>query len=117
DRREVPLNPCLRQLYTGELFRGCRLYPIGPLTVQGITKEQRRTARIDGERTAYLDFKAYATRMHYNLEGVDPDRDEDVYKPEAVFPRSYASTRSKLEQDVVRSFVKTVTNVCWNVST
>lgn len=113
-KRVFPLNPCVRRVFTNEIYRGGRLYSFGDLSVQQVTKADRKSVKIDGKPATYLDLSASHTRMRYNILGIDPDPKADIYRPEAVLPRFYASNPSELERAVARDFVKTATNTCYN---
>ena len=116
--REVSFQPnvCLRQVHAGRLFRCVRLYTWGPLGGQGMTKEQRRTLRIDGEPTVELDFSGCHTRMLCHLKGI-PGPKGDVYQPEKVFPIFYSYDNVALSRKAaVRNLVKQATNIIWNTS-
>lgn len=108
-------NPCLRLIYSGQLFECGRLYSWSHLSGQNLSKHQRKSIRIDGEPVAELDFSGMATRMLYHLR-VGRGPKGDIYLPSKIMPQFYAlnATTSK-EKAIVRSFIKRATNVCWNV--
>lgn len=108
-----PVNPCLRQVHCGKMFRAVRYYSFGKLSGQGFSKELRRTIKIDGEPVAEFDFSGMAPRMLYHRARLDPVG--DVYQPERIFPKFYESA-SVEEANEVRDFVKRLTNICLNVS-
>jgi hypothetical protein len=106
-------NVCLRQVHSGSVGRGARLYSFSSFNGQQLPKKLRRKILIDGEAVAELDFSGLATRALYHLGGMDPKG--DVYRPRRVFPDFYKQAPSTRDAAKVRSFVKTATNVCWNV--
>ena len=109
-------NPCLRQVHAGEFFRAVRLYSWGAWSGQNLSKEQRKTMRIDGERVAELDFSGHAPNLAYVSVGVMPPSG-DVYQPERVFPQFYSFKNvSKAKQEIIRGFVKKATNIMLNVT-
>jgi len=109
-----PPNVCLRQIHSGKLFRGTRLYSWGCLSGQGISKEQRRTIQIDGEPATEIDSHCHAIRLAYHLSGIDERG--DVYWSEKVFPHYFSFKNISSEnRKVVRGFVKIVTNIALNV--
>ncbi len=109
-----PLSVALRQIHSGLLFRGMRLYTWGPMGAQNLPKELRPSMLIDGEPVAELDFSALHVGMLYhfnNTEGPEGDR----YKPEQIFPRFYSFKNVPEERrKLVRKLVKRATNACWN---
>lgn len=108
-------NVCLRQIHSGRLFRGTRLYSWGNLSGQGMSKEQRRTIQIDGEPAAEIDSSCHAIRLAYHLSGIDERG--DVYWPEKVFPHYHSFKNISSERlAIVRGFVKISTNIALNVS-
>lgn len=107
-------NPCLRQVHVGQFFRAARLYSWSALSGQNLSKVQRREMLIDGRPTAELDYSGMATRMLYHFAGLDPRG--DIYKADQVFPKFHKSKEATDElKALARDFVKTVTNICWNV--
>ncbi|MCJ7693466.1 MAG: hypothetical protein MUO22_08640 [Sedimentisphaerales bacterium] len=108
-------NVCLRQIHSGKLFRGTRLYSWGTLSGQGISKEQRQTIQIDGESAAEIDSHCHAIRLAYHLSGID--KRGDVYWPEKIFRKYYTFKNvSSKKLRIVRDFVKTSTNIVLNTS-
>jgi len=106
-------NVCLRQIHSGDFFRAMRLYSWGPLSGQGMTKEQRQTIEIDGERAIEIDSHCHAIRMLYHLKKID--RRDDIYYPERIFKRYYNfKNASEAKKAIVRNFVKKCTNICLN---
>jgi len=107
-------NVCLRQIHAGRAFRAVRLYSWGAISAQGLSKEIRRTIRIDDEPAAEIDSSCHAIRMCYHFAHIDADG--DVYHPEKVFPAFYAQPNAEADaRAIVRGFVKTATNICLNV--
>lgn len=110
-------NICLRQIHVGEFFRAVRLYSFGLLSGQNLSKEVRKAMLIDGEPAAELDFSGMFLRMAYHSAGIDPDRKQDIYRPEIIFPTFHSfQNSSQSKRAIVREFVKRATNVCWNVA-
>lgn len=108
-------NVCLRQIHSGRLFRGTRLYSWGGLSGQGMSKKQRRTIQIDGESAAEIDSHCHSIRLAYHM--CHMDKRGDVYWPEKVFPRYYSfENASSKYLRVLRNFVKKSTNIALNVS-
>jgi hypothetical protein len=106
-------NVVLRQIHTGSIGRGARLYSFSSFNGQQLPKRLRRQMLIDGEAVAELDFSGLATRALYHIQRIDPKG--DVYRPEQVFPALYEDDPSTRDAARVRAFVKRVTNICWNV--
>jgi hypothetical protein len=117
-----PVNVCLRMIYKDKLWHGGRMYTFGPVSAQNLSRIDRRkiqiSDRITVEGVAEFDFSGHAIRMLYHhYAKIDPDPEQDIYRPEVVFPRFYGSTDPEdPAREVARDFVKTVTNVCWNVN-
>jgi len=113
-----PVNPCLRMIYSSRLWIGGRLYTWGPASGQALSKHRRQNVLIDSEPVAEFDFSAHALRMLYHRYAeFDPNRTQDLYRPETVLPRFYKSRHATPEAcAVARDFVKRVTNACLNVS-
>jgi hypothetical protein len=115
NRIAVPVNVCLRQIHSGRLFRGTRLYSWGALSGQGMSKEQRQTIQIDGEPAAEIDSHCHFIRLLYHLSRID--KRTDVYWPEKIFPHYYGfEDVSPNARKIVRDFVKTATNIALNTS-
>jgi hypothetical protein len=110
-----PVNPFVRQIHVGQMFRAVRLYSWGLLSGQNMPKEVRRTMRIDGEPVAELDFSGMAPRMLYHFKGHNPTG--DVYRPSALLPAYYHSKLADRDgKAILRQFIKLATNICFNVS-
>jgi hypothetical protein len=108
-------NVCLRQIHSGRLFRGARLYSWGALSGQGMTQEQRETIEIDGEPAAEIDSHCHAIRLAYHLSCIDERG--DVYWPEKVFRHYYNFENvSVSDKKKVRDFVKIATNIALNTN-
>jgi len=105
-------NVCLRQVHSGAMFRATRLYSWSGVSGQGMPKEQRKTIRIDGKRTAEFDSHCHAIRLTYHMSGMEAPKG-DSYQPERVFPQYY-SFRNASQKPVIRDFVKKVIKVCLN---
>ena len=99
-------NVALRQIHVGDFFEAARLYSFGELSGQNLTKDVRRTMRIDGEPVAEFDFSGMHPRMLYRRANCKPI-DGDVYQPELVLPGCHA-------EPGVRGFIKRATNICFN---
>ena len=113
-RRVLPVNPCLRQVHSGDFFRAVRLYTWGELGGQNLHRSIRKTIEIDGEPTCELDYSAMAIRLLYHSRRV-PTGDGDLYRPECVFQRYYSmENANELRFSFLREFVKRVTNICLN---
>jgi len=105
-------NVCLRQIHVGSFFGAARLYSFGELSGQNLSKDVRRTIRIDGEPVAEFDFSGMHPRMLYRRAGHQVEG--DPYKPEAVLP-GVAPTAQLDGPDVpVRKFLKRCLNACLN---
>jgi len=112
-KRPCPVDPRLRELHSGQAFRAVRLYTFGELSGQSFSKKVRRTMLIDGEAATELDFSCMALRMLYHRCHLEPKG--DVYRPKRIFPNSYKlSNLSRKKKNVLRKFVKIVTNICLN---
>jgi hypothetical protein len=108
-------NILIRQVHSGKLFRGTRLYSFGGEAGQGMTKEQRQTIKIDGEKAAEVDAKAYHIRMLYHINRIDERG--DCYWPNKIFSRYYSFKNATDEKrEIVRDFVKKVTMIAINTS-
>lgn len=110
-----PLNPCVRQIhYGGQFFlRGMRFHSWSNLSGQCLSRIERRTILIDGQRVAELDFSGSQLRLLYHWRNIDPDQ-ADVYQPERIFPKAHRKF-DKAERKVLREFVKRATLLCLNV--
>jgi hypothetical protein len=109
------VDPRIRQVHSGVLFRATRLYGIGCVSGQQLSKDERRSMLIGGEPVAELDYSCMATRMLYHRKRLVPDG--DLYRPTLVFPRWHGFANvTDARKDVVRGFLKTATNICWNVT-
>lgn len=108
-----PVNICLRQIHSGQLFRGTRLYSWGAASGQGLSKEQRQTIQIDNEPAAEFDSSCHAIRLAYHLNHIDERG--DCYWPERVFVNFYSFKNiAPKAKEIVRDFVKTCTNIALN---
>jgi len=105
-------NVCLRELHVGVPFKFMRLYSWGALNGQNISREQRSTILIDGEKTVELDYACHHLRLMYHLKEQNPEG--DLYRPELIFPKFYSFENAAPEKKkMVRDLVKTATNICW----
>lgn len=106
----------LREVHAEKLFRANRLYTCGPFGAQNLPKSIRRGILIDGEPGTEFDFSGMDTRLLYHRVRLDPDREQDIYVPEKIFPRLYGfENLGDDRKQVLRDFVKRVTNICWHV--
>lgn len=119
--RAVTFQPSvtLRLIYNGRAFHGGgRLYTWHagdlPTSAQNLSRAQRATLRIDGKRTAELDFASCQIRLAYHTRGLDP-QDADLYRPARVFPRflSYRNA-NRTKRKTVRDLVKRATLTALN---
>lgn len=115
-RRAFQPSVVIKQIHSGTLLRYARLYTWSELSAQNLTKEERRLMLIDGEPIAELDYREYHLRMLYHLTGIDPDPEQDLYRPKAVFRRQSRLVRFARYADTARRLVKTATNICFNTS-
>lgn len=110
------LNPCDRQSHSAVPYRCTRLCSWGAHSIQNLSKAERKEILIDGEPATELDFSGYDIRRHYHYEGIDPDRKQDIYRPELILPKFYESNKAtKRTKKIARNFIKRVTNICFNV--
>jgi hypothetical protein len=108
------INPAIRQIHSREPHRASRLYTVGRMGGQNLSKALRRSIEIDGSKAAEIDSIAHAIRLTYHMSRLDPDLD-DLYQWEQVFPR-YAARELRIEEEdlILRTLVKTATNICLN---
>lgn len=114
--RQLEVNPCDRIVDSGQFLRYEGMHSWGLHSIQSLNEDERREILIDNEEpTAELDFSGYMIRICYNHKQIDPPHDEDIYKPQLIFPKLYnRSTTTKYNKEVVRDFVKRATNICFN---
>lgn len=75
---------CRRYKHDKRLTLGGRWYHSG----QSLTKQERATIGLNGERTVELDYSGLHTRLLYAEEGIQFDLTDDVYHVEGI-PRAY----------------------------
>lgn len=110
------LNPCVRKIYSGGWPRSGRFYSWDVLSGQELSKARRKTILIDEQPVSEFDISGTFIRMAYHIKGVDPDRDEDLYRPHVIFPKFYSYRNvSAKHRGIVRDFVKRCTNICLHV--
>lgn len=102
----------LRQQHSRKLFRAVRLYTVGS-PGQNMPREQRATMQIDGEPTVELDFKCLHLYMLYHTENHRPT-DADLYRPEKIMPKFYATNPRPDQKAKVRNFIKVATQAALN---
>ena len=108
-------EPCfiLKQTHSGELNRYTRLVGLTRISIQELSESERKTILIDDTPATELDFGQFDIRLRYHWARIDPRG--DAYKPKRIFPAFYASQyASKFGKEIIRKFVKTVTNICLN---
>lgn len=112
-----PLDPRVRQIHSGAMQKASRHYTNNAtmLGVQRVPKSDRRFMRIDHKPIAEMDFSCFSLRCLYHLKGIDPPRDEDLYRPHLIF-REVWQDLSDEDRERLRGLVKVITNTCWNVS-
>lgn len=103
-----PIQVNYRQIHSQEAFRAVRLYTVGFLNGQGISKEQRKTITIDSETATELDFKGHQLRILYNLKRLDCPY--DPYQPAKICPVAFSSANlSNTDKKEIRSLIKVIT--------
>jgi hypothetical protein len=108
-------NVCLRQIHSGKLFRGTRLYSWRAISGQAMSQQQRQTIKIDGQAAAEVDAQCYHPRMAYQLAGIDERG--DCYWPDKIFNHFYSFPNvSAAKQKIVRDFVKQCTMIVFNTA-
>jgi hypothetical protein len=116
-RRIDQPNIVVRSLFNMDSNHGGRLYSWTANGYTHLSKPERRTMLIDGERIAELDFSEFHPRILYHKAKIDFQG--DVYQPEKVFPEVYAakypcdSLRDSFCRGA-RKLAKKVTNVILN---
>lgn len=117
DNSFIP-NPCHKQTHAMIPYNYMRIVQWSDISIQSLSKKVRKTVLIDGEPTVELDYSGFDLRRCYHYKDIDPDRDEDIYRPNIILPNLYASGKfNNRKKEIVRDFIKTATNICFNVPT
>lgn len=108
-------NYCLKESHSGRIGRYTRHIGWSNISIQQLSKKERKRILIDDESATELDYGQFDIRRHYHFQGIDPTG--DAYKPELILPRWYSSgAATKKKKRIVRKFLKRSTNVLLNVS-
>lgn len=78
DGKRHPLFPVLYAVYTDDFDHGGRLYT-GKGGHLNLSKQERRTIRLNGHKTVELDYGGLHIRMLYHLAGADYPLNSDPY--------------------------------------
>ena len=116
-RSQIPYEPnfCLKESHSGTIGRYVRLVGWSNISIQQLSKKERRTILIDEEKATELDYGEFDIRRHYHYQGFDPTG--DAYKPELILPQWYSSQAATVKKKkFVRKFLKRCTNILLNVS-
>lgn len=103
----------LVQMHIGELWRGVRYYTRGQIGGQNLKKKERARLTIDGKPTVELDISGSIPRLAYHLRGLDAP-EGDVYMPQRIVPEVWKFCDDE-DRATVRAFIKTATQICFNV--
>lgn len=112
-QRAIQPGVTLQQQHVGEFMRWKRLYTPGSWGAQNLPKAVRRTMRIDGERTASLDFKCSMLRLWYHVADYDPDI-RDLYQPDELFPKVWETTADPFARPAARNLAKKLSIISLN---
>jgi hypothetical protein len=105
----------VRSIFNNDFEHGGRLYSGTLAGYQAMTKEERSTLRINGESCIEYDFSGFHPRLLYHKLGIAISG--DVYKPKKVFPEFVVRNhflKRKAVPNILRTAVKTTTNICLN---
>ena len=113
--RKVAIHPgvTLQQQHVGQFGSWSRLYTHGEWGAQNLPKMTRRTMRIDGDKTASLDFKCSILRLLYHCVGIDPDV-RDLYQPDKIFPQVWETATDPFALKAARDIAKKLTIISIN---
>ena len=117
EHSQLPYEPnyCLKETHSGSIGRYVRLVGWSNISIQQLSKRERRTILIDDEPATELDYGEFDIRRHYHYEGINPRG--DAYRPELILPHWYSSSAATTKRrKIIRKFLKRCTNALLNVS-